>query len=114
MVSILLSQEEGSSLHTFPQADAFKFHLYNVLASPPRAWPGQALCQMLSDLSGLEIVLRPGFEQATVNGLISICNEALGIDSSLLVDECIRYTPKKDSLIHKYHPVWLENRMRVN
>jgi len=74
----------------------------------------KALCQMLSDLSGLEIVLRPGFEQATVNGLITICNEALGIDSSLLVDECIRYTPKKDSLIHKYHPVWLENRMRVN
>lgn len=72
------------------------------------------LCQMLSDLSGLDIVLRPGFEQATVNGLVSICNESLNVDSKLLSEDIIRYTPRENSLIHKYYPVWLENRMRVN
>ena len=72
------------------------------------------LCQMLSDLSGMDIVLRPGFEQATVNGLVSICNESLGENASLVSEDTVRYCPRKDSLIHKYYPVWLENRMRVN
>lgn len=74
----------------------------------------KALCQMLSDLSGLKLVLREGFEQATVSGLVSICNEALGVSAASLSAELTVYTPGKNSLVHEYYPVWLENRTREN
>ncbi|WP_455582185.1 FGGY-family carbohydrate kinase [Dysosmobacter sp.] len=74
----------------------------------------RALCQMLADLSGRELRLRPGFSQATVLGLTALCNDCLGqtqIDGS---GEELRYAPRKDQLIHRYYPVWLENRNRAN
>lgn len=72
------------------------------------------LCQMLSDLSGLELKLRGGFEQATVAGLVSICNEALGLSSASLSEDITIYKPISNSLIHKYYPLWLENREKAN
>lgn len=72
------------------------------------------LCRMLADLSGMDVVLRPGFEQATVNGLVAICNEALGIENALLSEQIITHSPRENTLIHKYYPIWLENRTRVN
>ena len=35
------------------------------------------LCQMIADLTGLELRLQTGYEQATLQGLIRICNEAV-------------------------------------
>ena len=72
------------------------------------------LCQMLADLSGREVRLTPGFEQATVQGLISICNETLGLPGGVSGGEKICYIPRKDQLIHAYYPLWMENRNRAN
>ena len=52
--------------------------------------------------------------QATVLGLTALCNDCLGqtqIDGS---GEELRYASRKDQLIHRYYPVWLENRNRAN
>ena len=74
----------------------------------------RALCQMLADLSGRELVLRPGFEQATVQGLIQLCDETMGEPSLHADGTAIRYTPRKEQLIHRYYLVWLENRNHAN
>ena len=72
------------------------------------------LCQMLADLSGRQLRLAPGFEQATVQGLISICNETLGLPGGSSGGEKICFLPRKEQLIHAYYPLWLENRNRAN
>ena len=74
-----------------------------------------ALCQMLADLSGLELRLKPGFEQATLFGLVSLCNSALHDDTRLGADGEERvYTPKENPLIRKYHRQWNARRLAVN
>lgn len=74
----------------------------------------RALCQMLSDLSGLELRLSPGFEQATVLGLASLCCGALGLEPPKPSGQARVFTPRADSLIHRYYPVWLEKRLAAN
>ena len=74
----------------------------------------KALCQMIADLSGLELRLKPGFEEATVNGLVAVCNTAFGEKSANADGEVIIYTPRKGQLIHSYHSVWSENRLKAN
>jgi Sugar (pentulose and hexulose) kinases len=74
-----------------------------------------ALRQMLADLSGREVRLRPGFEQATVLGLAAVCAEALGapgVEPGRAEDVVCR--PGDGGLIRRYYPVWLENRNRAN
>ena len=74
-----------------------------------------ALCRMLSDLSGLELLLRPGFEQATIAGLVSLCNDRFGLRSGCDgAAAATVYSPRRQQLIHSYYPVWLENRSRAN
>ncbi len=74
-----------------------------------------ALCQMLSDLSGLELRLRPGYEQATLLGLIHICNEASGEHASPSSDgKELRFQPQEGRLIHRYLPVWNARRISEN
>ena len=73
------------------------------------------LCQMLADLSGLELRLKPGFEQATVLGLVAVCNRALGLEEPLAVGgEELRFTPGRDELIRRYHTLWGGSRLSVN
>lgn len=86
----------------------------SVLLGCGGGFRSQALCQMLADLSGLELRLRPGFEQATVLGLISLCNECLGESGPSLQGDAKAYLPRRSQLIHQYYPVWLENRNRAN
>ena len=74
-----------------------------------------ALCQMLADLSGLELRLKPGFEQATVLGLVAICNKALGLEAPALGnggENC--YRPRSGELIRRYHTQWSTRRMAAN
>ena len=74
-----------------------------------------ALCQMLADLSGLELRLKPGFEQATVLGLVAICNKALGLEAPALGDgEENCYRPRSGELIRRYHAQWSTRRMAAN
>ena len=72
------------------------------------------LCQMLADLSGRQLRLAPGFEQATVQGLISICNETLGLPGGSSGGGKICFLPRKEQLIHAYYSLWMENRNRAN
>ena len=72
----------------------------------------KALCQMLSDLSGLELRLRPGFEQATVLGLTSLCNQALGLETSLPeTGDALVFHPGTGDLIRRYHALWNPTRL---
>ena len=72
------------------------------------------LCRMLSDLSGLELRLMPGFEQATVLGLCRLCAEALGEEASAPTGEVLRYLPGEGELVKRYHALWSRNRLAVN
>ena len=72
------------------------------------------LCQMLADLSGYKLRIRPGFEQASINGLVALCNSALGLEENKAESEYITYFPRENQLIHKYHPVWSNNRLFAN
>lgn len=74
----------------------------------------RTLCQMLSDLTGCELHLRLGFDQATVQGLAQVCNECLGEANVLTEQRQIVYRPRKNQLIHRYYPEWLENRNKAN
>ena len=73
-----------------------------------------ALCQMLSDLSGRELRLRGGFRQATVQGLVMLCNDCLDETAKTTGTETKIYRPRENQLIHRYEPVWKENRDRMN
>lgn len=72
------------------------------------------LGQMISDLSGLELRLYQGFEQATVQGLIKLCNNSFSIEHNFEKENYIVRKPESDSLIHRYYPVWLKNRNTAN
>lgn len=74
----------------------------------------RTLCQMLADLSGMELWLYPGFSQATVLGLIGLCNESLGETDASSQTQPLCYHPRENQLIHQYHPIWLENRNCAN
>ena len=69
---------------------------------------------MLASLSGLELRLKPGFEEATVNGLVSICNSALGEEADGDSKDYIVFTPEENTLIHSYHAAWSRSRLNAN
>ncbi len=73
-----------------------------------------ALCQMLADLSGRELRLYEGFEQATAQGLVLLCNRAMGEEERCGQRKMQRWTPRTEQLIHRYYPVWLVHRDRAN
>ena len=74
----------------------------------------ETLCRMLADLSGLELRLKPGFEQATVLGLVNICSQALGFDMPAPDGKDRIFRPHADRLIHRYYPVWSARRLDAN
>lgn len=74
----------------------------------------EALCQMLADLSGRELRLRPGFRQATVQGLTALCNDCLGEIPVKQGETPQIYRPREGQLIHRYEPEWRENRNLAN
>ena len=72
------------------------------------------LCQMIADLSGLELRLLPGFEQATLYGLTVLCNHACHVDTPAAEGSVLRYTPGGSDLIRRYHERWREERLSLN
>ncbi len=90
-------------------------HQRNYIMGCGGGFRSHTLCQMLSDLSGLELHLLPGYEQATLLGLTAVCNKALGINTlteSTGRNRC--FQPQQDKLIHRYHPIWNQNRLHAN
>ena len=75
----------------------------------------ETLCQMLADLSGLELRLLPGFDQATLYGLTILCDCACGTGMPNADREPVhRYFPRRNALIHRYHERWREERLSLN
>jgi autoinducer 2 (AI-2) kinase len=72
-----------------------------------------ALCHMIADLSGKELHLKEGYSQATVQGLISICNGSLKQETKLINRKEIIYQPEQGTLIQEYNKQWSENRHRL-
>lgn len=73
----------------------------------------EALCRMLAELSGLELRLYPGYEQATLLGLAALCSRTLGLDGPQR-GEARRCPPGGDGLIRRYREQWSRDRMSVN
>ena len=74
----------------------------------------EALSQMLSDLSGRGLLLRAYFRQATVQGLVTLCNDYLGEVPAKRDSALKTYHPRTGQLIHQYAPAWREARDRAN
>lgn len=74
----------------------------------------RTLCKMLASLSGRELRIYSGFEQATAQGLIALCNRAFGNETIKRKNAAAIFVPETENLIHEYYPVWLENRNRAN
>ena len=72
------------------------------------------LCSMLAELSGLELRLRTGFEQATIQGLSDVCADGLGHKAAVEESPVLSFPPGEYPLIREYYPVWLENREKAN
>ena len=72
------------------------------------------LCQMIADLTGKELVIREGFEQASINGCVKVCNEYFGIQMEEGQVKEQRYKPQEDSLIQRHYFVWSKNRQMLN
>ena len=52
----------------------------------------RTLCKMLASLSGRELRIYSGFEQATAQGLIALCNRAFGNETIKRKNAAARFT----------------------
>ena len=73
----------------------------------------EMLCRMTASLAGRPLKLKSGFEQATVQGLVAICNKTLEVTGGQQSDYII-IEPERENLVFRYYPVWQENRNRAN
>lgn len=70
------------------------------------------LCQMLTDLSGKRLILRPGYDQASILGCVRLCGEQA---ESQPPDMILReYKPGGNALIHEYYEKWKNIRRLIN
>lgn len=74
----------------------------------------EVLCQMIADLTGKELIIYEGFEQASIYGCAKICNEYFEISNEKSKGKEKHFEPRTGSLIQKYYPVWLANRQMLN
>ena len=71
-------------------------------------------CRGVLAVRGRELRLRPGFRQATVQGLTALCNDCLGEIPVKQGETPQIYRPREGQLIHRYEPEWRENRDLAN
>ena len=74
------------------------------------------LCHAIADLTGKELRMYEGFNQATVLGCVKLCNEYYGIDNKESTSEPLVYRPSgnSESLIERYFHEWRTNRNILN
>lgn len=75
------------------------------------------MSQMISDLTGKKLILRPGYVMASVLGCVSVCNKHFGyIPAKTESAEATIYYPNNDNdvLIKRYYRKWKENREALN
>jgi autoinducer 2 (AI-2) kinase len=73
----------------------------------------ETLCRMIASLCGKSVVLKKGYRQATIQGLVAICNRTFEISADQEA-EYTTYEPDPANLVLAYYPVWSENRNRAN
>lgn len=73
----------------------------------------KTLCKMIASLAGKPLVLKKGFDQATIQGLVAICNKTFEVSADQ-EDEYIIIEPDQSNKIFSYYPIWSENRNRAN
>lgn len=74
------------------------------------------LCHAIADLTGRELRMYEGFDQATVLGCVKLLNEHFGIDNKASTSEPLIYKPNSspDTLIERYFQEWRVNRNILN
>ncbi|MCH4014464.1 MAG: carbohydrate kinase [Solobacterium sp.] len=72
----------------------------------------KTLCNMIASLANKKLVLKHGYNQATVLGLVNIANSTF-CEKSGNHSEIVEYEPDPNNLIHRYYKKWLENRNRI-
>lgn len=72
----------------------------------------EVLCQMLADLSGKRLILRNGYEQASILGCVKLCSGKE--DHSFSHTFLKEYTPGGKALIHEYYEKWKTIRRLIN
>lgn len=73
-----------------------------------------ALCQMIADLTGKDLIIYDGYEQASIIGCAYLCNEYFGIEYGSQHRNKKTYKSKKESLVQIYYSVWEKNRHIIN
>lgn len=71
------------------------------------------LPQLLANLLEKEIIVKEGFEEATIRGAIQICNETLNI-APIQSNVIKRYTPIDDEKINQLYKKWMNFRESIN
>lgn len=89
-------------------------HKKNYILGCGGGLQSKVLCQMIADLTGRELIIHEGFEQASIFGCISLCNEYFGIPESGSRCQKLNFKPGSGSLIHRYYPIWMKNRQMLN
>lgn len=72
----------------------------------------KTLCNMIASLANKKLVLKHGYNQATVFGLVNVANSTL-CEESGNNPEIVEYEPDPNNLIHSYYKKWMENRKRI-
>jgi sugar (pentulose or hexulose) kinase len=67
---------------------------------------------MIASLANKKLVLKHGYNQATVFGLVNVANSTL-CEESGNNPEIVEYEPDPNNLIHSYYKKWMENRKRI-
>ncbi len=91
-------------------------HKKDYLLGCAGGFRSKMLCQHLADLTGKKLIIREGFEQASIHGCRKVCNRHYGIDTEEKTGDKEEkvYIPCEQSLIHAYYEEWLANRQALN
>ena len=71
------------------------------------------LCQMIADLTGKTLVIRKGFEQASLLGCVKICNDYFDIPSVQNQEQFV-YEPNNNACLEQYYKQWSNVRNLIN
>lgn len=72
------------------------------------------LCQHIADLTGKQLRLPSGFQQASILGCKNVCNLYFQIAEHESTLSYGLYEPREHQLIHAYYDVWKQNRNKIN
>lgn len=89
-------------------------HKKNYILGCGGGFQSDVLCQMISTLTGKRLIIRKGYEQASVLGCVSICNDYYQIPNKHHEEVLKSFLPEDSALVKEYFPVWRENRRMLN